>query len=93
VAGIGNPQRFFTLLENAGLEVIPHPLDDHAQIGLEQLTFAAPGPVLITEKDAVKCERLAPADVWCVVVDLQFDDDAAARLLQRVVSRLGEQGT
>jgi tetraacyldisaccharide 4'-kinase len=89
VAGIGNPQRFFDLLEDSGLDVLPHPLEDHAEIGAEQLTFEEPGPVLITEKDAVKCERLAPADVWCVVVDLQFDADQTARLMRLVLRELG----
>ncbi len=45
--------------------------------------------MLITEKDAVKCERLAPADVWCVVVDLQFDADQTARLMRLVLRELG----
>ena len=89
VAGIGNPQRFFDLLEDAGLEVIPHPLADHAEIGTAELTFDEPGSVLITEKDAVKCERLAHADVWCVVVDLDFDADSTARLLRLVLRELG----
>jgi tetraacyldisaccharide 4'-kinase len=86
VAGIGNPQRFFDLLEDAGLEVEPHPLEDHAAIGADDLTYEETGPVLITEKDAVKCEGIAHDDVWCVAVDLKFDADQAARLL-RVVSR------
>jgi tetraacyldisaccharide 4'-kinase len=89
VAGIGNPQRFFDLLDDAGLDVIPHPLADHAEIGTAELTFDEPGPVLITEKDAVKCEQLAPADVWCVVVDLEFDADSTARLMRLVLREIG----
>lgn len=91
VAGIGNPQRFFALLEDAELEVVPHPLDDHAEIGTEQLTFEEPGEVLVTEKDAVKCEGSAPDGVWCVVVDLQFDADTAARLMRLVLRGIGER--
>ncbi len=89
VAGIGNPQRFFDLLEEAGIEVIAHPLRDHASFGPEQLTFEEPGPVLITEKDAVKCESFAPDDVWCVAVDLVFDSNRSARLLQVLTRDLG----
>jgi len=85
VAGIGNPQRFFDLLEEAGLDVLPHPLEDHAAIGSEELTFEEPGAVLITEKDAVKCEGVAHADVWCVVVDLMFDAEKTARLMGLVL--------
>lgn len=89
VAGIGNPQRFFDLLTDADLEVIPHALEDHAEIGPDQLTFEEPGAVLITEKDAVKCEGYAPGGVWCVVVDLQFDADQTARLMRLVMRGIG----
>jgi tetraacyldisaccharide 4'-kinase len=89
VAGIGNPQRFFDLLDDAGLDVIPHPLADHADVGEAQLTFEEPGSVLITEKDAVKCEGLGLPDVWCVVVDLDFDADSTARLTRLVMRELG----
>jgi tetraacyldisaccharide-1-P 4'-kinase len=45
--------------------------------------------VLITEKDAVKCERLGLDGVWCVVVDLRFDADKTARLMRLVLRDLG----
>jgi tetraacyldisaccharide 4'-kinase len=88
VAGIGNPQRFFDLLEDSGLEVEPHPLEDHAAFGPEHLSFEDAAPVLITEKDAVKCEAFAHDDVWCVAVDLWFDADKTARLMRLVLREL-----
>ena len=89
VAGIGNPQRFFDLLSDAGLDVTPHPLEDHADLAPEDLTFEEPGAVLVTEKDAVKCEGFAHPDVWCVAVDLNLDADQTARLMRLVVRELG----
>ncbi|HEX5049755.1 MAG TPA: tetraacyldisaccharide 4'-kinase [Gammaproteobacteria bacterium] len=89
VAGIGNPQRFFDLLGDAGLDVTPHPLEDHADLAPEDLAFDEPGAVLVTEKDAVKCEGFAHADVWCVAVDLNLDADQTARLLRLVLRELG----
>jgi tetraacyldisaccharide 4'-kinase len=93
VAGIGNPQRFFDLLFDAELDVEEHPLEDHAEIGPKQLSFEEPGAVLITEKDAVKCEQLDVDDVWCVVVDLEFDADRTARLMRLVLRGIGGQGS
>jgi tetraacyldisaccharide 4'-kinase len=93
VAGIGNPQRFFDLLLDADLEVEAHPLADHAEIGPEQLTFDEPGAVLITEKDAVKCEHLKLDGVWCVVVDFQFDADSAARLMRLILRDIGARAS
>lgn len=89
VAGIGNPQRFFDLLEDEGLTIEPHALADHADIAAGDLTFDEPGPVLVTEKDAVKCRAFAHDDVWCVAVDLAFTPDAAARLLRVLLPEIG----
>jgi len=89
VAGIGNPQRFFDLLLDADLDVESHPLEDHAEITLDELTFDEPGAVLITEKDAVKCEHLKANGVWCVVVDFQFDADSTSRLMRMVLRGIG----
>jgi tetraacyldisaccharide 4'-kinase len=89
VAGIGNPQRFFDLLLDADLDVDAHPLEDHAEITLEELTFDEPGVVLITEKDAVKCEHLKANGVWCVVVDFKFDADSTSRLMRLVLRGIG----
>jgi tetraacyldisaccharide 4'-kinase len=89
VAGIGNPQRFFDLLDDAGLDVEGRALEDHAEITLDELTFDEPGAVLITEKDAVKCEHLKADGVWCVVVDFKFEADPAARLMRLVLRGIG----
>jgi len=59
VAGIGNPQRFFTTLEALHWRPIPHPFVDHARYSLEQLTFSPALPLVMTEKDAVKCRAFA----------------------------------
>jgi tetraacyldisaccharide 4'-kinase len=91
VAGIGNPQRFFDLLEDAGLDVVPHPLDDHADLTAADVAFDEPGAVLVTEKDAVKCRGIEHPDLWCVVVDLRFAADPAARLLHIVTRDLKRQ--
>lgn len=69
VAGIGNPQRFFATLEALHWRPITHPFADHAQYGPEQLTFSPPLPLLMTEKDAVKCRDFAADDWWYLAVD------------------------
>lgn len=60
LAAIGNPQRFFELLRNAGLEVVEHAFPDHHRFTAADLDFSqSTAPVVMTEKDAVKCRRLA----------------------------------
>jgi len=90
VAAIGNPARFFDLLADHGLEVEPHPLADHAVPTAETLQFDDDLPVLITEKDAVKCEGLNLPNLWCVETELEFRPGDDERLL-RTLSRLIEQ--
>ena len=54
VAGIGNPERFFTTLEQLGLKVIRNVFPDHHHFVPEDIKFDNDYPVVMTEKDAVK---------------------------------------
>jgi len=89
VAGIGHPQRFFALLRAAGLEVIEHAFPDHHRYRAEELAFADALPVLMTEKDAVKCAPFDAPDRWFVPVTAQIAETDAATLLGRVRRALG----
>lgn len=68
VAAIGHPQRFFESLIAQGLEVIPHPFPDHHAFASTDLAFGDELPVLMTEKDAVKCRAFAQSHWWSVPV-------------------------
>jgi tetraacyldisaccharide 4'-kinase len=88
VAGIGNPQRFFGTLEALNWRPTPHAFADHAVYSPGALDFAPPLPVLMTEKDAVKCRAFAAADWWYLAVDaapsvafVAWFDGQLARLL------------
>ena len=69
VAGIGNPQRFFTTLETLHWRPIAHAFADHAPYSAEVLNFTPSLPVVMTEKDAVKCRDFASPDWWYLAVD------------------------
>jgi tetraacyldisaccharide 4'-kinase len=68
VAGIGHPERFFDSLRAAGIEVVPHAFPDHHAYAAEDLNFRDDDPVLMTEKDAVKCRAMALPHWWAVPV-------------------------
>ena len=80
VAGIGNPQRFFDLLGRLGMRAEPHPFPDHHPFRAEDLLFDDGLPVLMTEKDAVRCRHLACRDCWVVQVTAQPDGGFVHRL-------------
>jgi len=68
VAAIGNPRRFFDSLRGHGIAVIEHAFADHHRFAPAELDFGDRLPVLMTDKDAVKCRRFALAHWWRVPV-------------------------
>lgn len=84
VAGIGNPQRFFDSLEAAGVDVVPHPLPDHASADVVVDRLPADETVIMTEKDAVKYSGSGRQDVWYLPVDARPGAEAD-RLLEGIV--------
>jgi len=72
-AAIGNPARFFDMLRRSGLAPDPTlPLPDH--YGYRESPFDGFGaaPILITPKDAVKCQHLADDRLWSVQTETVF---------------------
>jgi tetraacyldisaccharide 4'-kinase len=88
VAGIGNPPRFFRELRSFGLEVIEHAFADHHPLVASDLDFGDDLPVLMTEKDAVKCRGFADARLWYVPVTAQLTPLQTDELLMRVLRGL-----
>lgn len=88
VAGIGNPGRFFGELRSFGLEVIEHAFADHHPLVASDLDFGDDLPVLMTEKDAVKCRGFSDARLWYVPVTAHLDAMQSDELLLRVTRRL-----
>lgn len=84
VAAIGHPHRFFASLEAQGIEVIAHSFDDHHAFVPADLAFGDDLPVLMTEKDAVKCRAFVKAEWWSVPVKAElpaaFYDELSARI-------------
>jgi len=92
VAGIGNPERFFRLLESHGIKVIRHPLADHAEIMQSDLTFDDDLDVVMTEKDAVKCMSwLDKSRCWYIPVDINFRDSAGDALLESLLKKISRR--
>ena len=90
VAGIGNPQAFFDALTEAGVKVDPHPLPDHSRLSVSHLAFPDGAPVLMTEKDAVKCVAGAsghPNELWAVRMDVALSA-ADTQIMQQLLDRV-----
>lgn len=84
VAGIGHPPRFFAQLRRLGFEVIEHPFPDHHHFRPGDIRFDDPLPVIMTEKDAVKCERFAGDNAWYLAVQARPDPRVADEIGRRL---------
>ncbi len=69
VAGIAAPERFFGMLATAGVRATPAAWPDHHAFCAADLQHLRDRSVLMTQKDAVKCESFAAADWWMVPLD------------------------
>jgi tetraacyldisaccharide 4'-kinase len=84
VAGIGDPKRFFLHLARFGLKPVPHPFPDHHPFSAGDLAFGDEAPVVMTEKDAVKCKRFARANHWVFPVNASLDPAFGRWLLEKL---------
>lgn len=84
LAGIGNPNRFFASLRALGIEVMEHPFPDHYRFAALDLEFVDGSDVVMTEKDAVKCRRIARPNCWYLAVDVEMDPRFGEWLQQRL---------
>jgi len=75
VAGIAHPERFFAMLRTRAIGVVPHAFADHHRYAAADFEFGSQLPVLMTEKDAVKCRDFA--DEWMFSVPLKAELPAA----------------
>ena len=92
VAGIGDPERFFTMLRAFGIAVVPHAFSDHHHYSAADFEFGSRLPVLMTEKDAVKCRTLVlpshlETEFHSVPVRAELPEAFWIALLDRLPSR------
>lgn len=88
VAGIGHPLRFFNQLAALGFKTTTHRFPDHHSYQREELVFTDDRPIIMTEKDAVKCRTFADNRYWCLRVTARISDAFEKDLLQ-TLSNLG----
>ncbi len=81
VAGIGNPQRFFASLREQGLQIIEHVFPDHYLYEKKDFNFPDTLPIVMTEKDKVKCESWADERFWYLPVVATIDESFKKKLL------------
>ena len=84
VAGIGNPERLRATLEALGFVVDLRPRPDHHVFSVADLIFSDTLPVVITAKDAVKCEAIASPQTWVLDVVAELAEAGWEQLLDKI---------
>lgn len=93
VAAIGQPERFFAMLRAAGIPLAQvKALPDHYTFRDDPFVDLPDAPILITAKDAIKCEHLSDTRLWVVDAEPTFSDpewfsqvDARLRTISRTL--------
>ncbi len=77
VAGIGNPQRFFKTIQQLGLTVDSHIFPDHYSYTKKDFLFLQneSSIVIMTYKDAVKCQLFAHKSWWYLEIFPMIEDE------------------
>ena len=93
IAGIGNPPRFFTMLQQHGIQLIEtQAFQDHQSFSPELFAkFDKNRPLLMTEKDAVKCMTFAEEYWWYVPVTTEIQGEKAQQFIQKIVQKCGQK--
>lgn len=73
VAAIGNPGRFFTTLSDLGITFYPYAFPDHYHFHPEDLILKEKS-VVMTEKDAIKCQSFASENWFVLPVEAKLGD-------------------
>ncbi|UIF86790.1 tetraacyldisaccharide 4'-kinase [Cupriavidus sp. UYPR2.512] len=91
-AGIGNPERFFASLRGAGLTPKTLPLPDHYDFVADPFADHPDAldadVILITEKDAVKCERFDDPRIWVVPTRPVIDAGLIEKIRRAVLAQI-----
>jgi subfamily B ATP-binding cassette protein MsbA len=95
VAAIGNPERFFNSLRDAGIQVIEHRFEDHYSFSKKDIVFQDDLPVVMTEKDAVKCRQLIGEDTtgryWYLPVAAHVSGEFTRKIDQHIEGLFNEK--
>jgi len=84
IAAIGNPTRFFAALRGQGFDVIEHIFPDHYLYQQQDFNFSDSLPIVMTEKDKVKCETFADERFWYLPVTAVLDREFIEGVIRKL---------
>jgi len=87
IAGIGKPERFFEHLRILGLTFAGMGFADHHAFTAHDLAKLDCDVLLMTEKDAVKCQPFVQPHYWVLPVEAHIDAALLPKILEKIVNK------
>ena len=84
LAGIGNPKKFFDTLRSLDMSPIEHSFPDHYEFMEEDLHFEENLPIIMTEKDAVRCANIKLKNLWYLKVEVNIPESFIEEVADRI---------
>lgn len=91
VAGIANPRQFADALKRQGIDGKLLPFEDHHHFSWNDFATLESRPILMTEKDAVKCKSFAQPEMWVVPMSLHLAPQTKKKLLDKLGAITGRR--
>ncbi len=86
VAGLGQPEQFFSMLEDMGLSITRFSYADHYQYQQSDFAKHEGKIVVMTEKDAVKCKDLNIMNAWFIEIKASLPNEVLEKIIELVHS-------
>ena len=84
MTGIGNPERFFKKLELKKITFIKKIFPDHYEFKQKDFDEFEDKKIIMTEKDALKCNKIKHNNIWVLPLTLSIDTLMVNKILQKV---------
>ena len=84
IAGIGNPSSFFSLLRSLNFQVIEKVFPDHHEFIDTDFYEMDDLPIVMTEKDAIKCKFLKNENCWYLKIEPSIEENFKIDLFNKI---------
>ena len=84
IAGIGNPNRFFDYLKTFNIEFNSSIFEDHYRFSKKDFRNMNDKNIIMTEKDAIKCQKFSRKNFWYLPVTAEVDSKFIDIILKKL---------
>ncbi|VAW91884.1 Tetraacyldisaccharide 4'-kinase [hydrothermal vent metagenome] len=84
VVAIANPECFFLNLQQKNMKLVKHVYLDHYSFKAIDLEFEDDFPIIMTEKDAVKCHRFDIKNCWYLPIECEISNSLELSILNKL---------